>query len=222
MKNLIIAIILIFAGLNEVQSQSNRIVVNTINNSRGTDELIHAYVDNIEGLSGIGVNYGINRRDVYTITSTSVLSISGDTFNNNGTPYRVISSNGNGDGFADFFITSTAAHWGGGLLYRRNVEIDNQFLIIPTHLTRVFRYFRGSVNEFVSQGLDWTGVERATGDTITVTVSYSRGNITIEFSDGREPIEFFQDNWRTGGYIAAQQRIIDELCRLFINPRCPL
>ena len=219
MKNLIIAIILIFAGLNEVQSQSNRIVVNTINNSRGTDELVHAYVDNIDGLIGAGVDYGINRSDVYTITSSSTLSISGNTFSNNGTPYRVISSNGNGDGFAEFFITSTNTHWGGGVVYRNNVAIDNQFLIIPTHLTRVFRYFRGSVSD-VTNGLDWTGVERNTGNTITVTVSYSRGNMAIEFSDGREPIEFFQSDWRTGGYLTGQQRIINELCRLFINPRC--
>ena len=220
MKNLIIAIILIFAGLNEVQSQSNRLIVNTINNSAGTDELIHVYIDNVDGLTGAGVNYGINRSNPHTITSTSRLSISGDTFDNYGTPYRVISSNGAGDCFADFFITSTTAHWGGGILYRNNAEIDNQFLIIPTHLTRVFRYFRGSVSE-TSQALDWTGVERTTGNTITVIISYSRGNMTIEFSDGREPIEFFQADWRTGGYIAAQQRIIDELCRLFINPRCP-
>ena len=221
MRNLFIAVVLLFAGLNEVQSQSNRLIVNTINNSRGTDELIHAYVDNIEGLAGAGVNYGINRSDVYTITSTSRLSISGDTFDNNGTPYRVISSNGAGDGFADFFIVSTVDHSGGGVLYRNNSSIDNRFLTIPTHLTRVFRYFRSSVSH-LSQTIDYTGMTRGDNSVeITASISYSRGRMTIQYSDGRDEFGYNAPNWRTGGYLAGQQVLIEELCRVFINPRCP-
>ena len=220
MKNLIIAIIL-FAGASQAWSQSNRLIVNTINNSAGTDELIHVYIDNVDGLTGAGVNYGINRSNPHTITSTSRLSISGDTFDNNGTPYRVISSNGAGDGFAEFFITSTTDHWGGGIVYRNDIPLDqNRFLIIPTHLTRVFRYFRGSVSH-VTNGLDWTGVERATGNTITATISYAQGNMVIEFSNGRE-FFYSEPNWETGGsYNSGQQALINELCRVFINPRCP-
>ena len=51
MKNLIIAIILIFAGLNEVQSQTeNELEIRTIQSSRGR-QLVHAYNGDYDGFT---------------------------------------------------------------------------------------------------------------------------------------------------------------------------
>ena len=225
MKNLIIAIILIFAGVSQAYSQSNQLIVNTVSN--GTDELVHVYVNTLQGLEGTGVNYGINSRDIYTIDASRsyTLSVEDNTFTaGDGTRYSIIRTQSiNNDDFRDLYFNNTFTHFGSGTVFRGGVEVHNPFIVIPNNLFRVFRYFRGIASPRVSDAIEWTGMTRGTNSVeVTVTISYSRGFWTIEYSDGRDVFEEIRSDWRTSqGAQLGQQAIIDELCRVFINPRCP-
>ena len=223
MKNLIIAIILIFAGVSQAYSQ-DRLVVNTISN--GTNDLVHVYTDGLEGLAGTGTDYARNRRDVYTrdASRSYTLEVSGNTFiAGDGTRYSILATQDVlHDDFRDLYGFSIFEHFGAGIIYQNGLEIDNEFLEIPGSISRVWRYFRGSVNPTLSSAVDFTGVERATGNTVTYTYSGVRGFYTIEGPNGYYFEHGPTSDWRTPtGSNAAQQVLINELCRIFVNNRCP-